>query len=570
MAEWTTPASRRTGESGQTLVLLAVMGAIVAFTLLTTFAIGQAIQSKIELQQAADASSYSLAVQEARAFNFFAYTNRSMVSHYVAILATYGHMSYLVAYEGYLESLANSWGCGYSGSCPIDIPDQLYAWCWAIYGPICVASEGTDCGQLIECNVSAEEEQQSIQSGICQNLNQRIQNVQQGLGKSGSGGFLSGALHDSALADMAEIWAVNAQQEKVSVKMAQILKGQALAAQLGKGFDAKGKIVPVGGVGVDAANTIGIGSTAGYCTATDTVPCGTGSVLHTQIEASNASRNGPGMMSDFLRQRNYATSPIQLLLHEWISDPEWQNALMGQGSSLMIQSASGNVHSAVHAPDPGGFSFAGEDHGNLLSTDLKPIGWSTPIPPGFCDASVQVWAYSEPKLQPSGGQGQSEVRWADGSTSYTSQIDLRLGSCSPCDGNPEHYGVLIPTAEFKISPSEQLYNQPRTFSLLGRGYTAAEEGPYAMNQKVWSQIDRSNFTYDNVITDAVPWKQMLAASQGLAYYHRPGDWKEPPNFYNPFWRAKLHPFARGDLAALLTAAKFTEPAKIAAVLPATE
>ena len=25
-----------------------------------------------------------------------------------------------------------------------------------------------------------------------------------------------------------------------------------------------------------------------------------------------------------------------------------------------------------------------------------------------------------------------------------------------------------------------------------------------------------------------------------AYYHRAGHWKEPPNFYNPFWRATLY------------------------------
>ena len=25
----------------------------------------------------------------------------------------------------------------------------------------------------------------------------------------------------------------------------------------------------------------------------------------------------------------------------------------------------------------------------------------------------------------------------------------------------------------------------------------------------------------------------------MAYYHRPGHWKEPPNLWNPFWRATL-------------------------------
>ena len=32
-----------------------------------------------------------------------------------------------------------------------------------------------------------------------------------------------------------------------------------------------------------------------------------------------------------------------------------------------------------------------------------------------------------------------------------------------------------------------------------------------------------------------------AMSAALAYYHRPGDWREPPNLFNPFWGAKLMP-----------------------------
>jgi hypothetical protein len=27
----------------------------------------------------------------------------------------------------------------------------------------------------------------------------------------------------------------------------------------------------------------------------------------------------------------------------------------------------------------------------------------------------------------------------------------------------------------------------------------------------------------------------------MAYYHRPGDWREPPNLFNPMWGAKLMP-----------------------------
>ena len=32
-----------------------------------------------------------------------------------------------------------------------------------------------------------------------------------------------------------------------------------------------------------------------------------------------------------------------------------------------------------------------------------------------------------------------------------------------------------------------------------------------------------------------------ALSRAQAYYHRPGAWQEPPNFFNPYWGAKLAP-----------------------------
>ena len=42
-----------------------------------------------------------------------------------------------------------------------------------------------------------------------------------------------------------------------------------------------------------------------------------------------------------------------------------------------------------------------------------------------------------------------------------------------------------------------------------------------------------------------------AMSAAITYYHRPGDWREPPNTFNPFWGAKLMPVADfPDLARL--------------------
>jgi hypothetical protein len=46
-----------------------------------------------------------------------------------------------------------------------------------------------------------------------------------------------------------------------------------------------------------------------------------------------------------------------------------------------------------------------------------------------------------------------------------------------------------------------------------------------------------DFTDGHAIAGVVPTLQSLSA--GIAYYHRPGHWKEPPNMFNPYWRASL-------------------------------
>jgi hypothetical protein len=41
----------------------------------------------------------------------------------------------------------------------------------------------------------------------------------------------------------------------------------------------------------------------------------------------------------------------------------------------------------------------------------------------------------------------------------------------------------------------------------------------------------------------------FAAAQ--AYYHRPGDWREVPNFFNPLWGARLMPITESNAANLV-------------------
>lgn len=86
----------RRDERGQAMVLGVVVMLVLAVTIMVSVNIGQGVYEKIKLQDAADAQAYSLAVKEARAYNFLAYTNRAMIVHYSAMLTVMSYVSHAV------------------------------------------------------------------------------------------------------------------------------------------------------------------------------------------------------------------------------------------------------------------------------------------------------------------------------------------------------------------------------------------------------------------------------------------------------------------------------------------
>ena len=75
----------RRAQSGQALVVVAAFAACLVGAFLLVFNVGQVVNDKIRLHNAADAAAYSAALWEARSLNFQAYTNRAIVANEVAI-----------------------------------------------------------------------------------------------------------------------------------------------------------------------------------------------------------------------------------------------------------------------------------------------------------------------------------------------------------------------------------------------------------------------------------------------------------------------------------------------------
>ncbi len=129
-----------------------------------------------------------------------------------------------------------------------------------------------------------------------------------------------------------------------------------------------------------------------------------------------------------------------------------------------------------------------------------------------------------------------------------------------CDeeANQYYFGIY---RYLKFEPNGEIkkdYNQPSTWMLLNLTTnattgTTGEERPWHFNYNTGS----NNMTTTNPImgngTAFADYRLGFAGiglepglnvmSRARVYYHRPGNWEEHPNFFNPYWRAQLAPIA---------------------------
>src|SRR5690606_20260978 len=95
-ARGTRPAGARPRTlRGQALVLFLVLIGVLCLAVLLLFDSSQVVNKKVRLTNTADAAAYSVAVQQAKAYNFAAYMNRAQVGNEIAIAQLVSMWSWL-------------------------------------------------------------------------------------------------------------------------------------------------------------------------------------------------------------------------------------------------------------------------------------------------------------------------------------------------------------------------------------------------------------------------------------------------------------------------------------------
>ncbi len=110
-------------QSGQAVILILLLTVAVVLVGLSLLNTGILASEKMQLQNAADATAYSVSTIEARDLNFAAYTNRSMIANEVAL----GQMVGLMSHADMISSLPGWWGVYFSQFYPVPVVGQILA-----------------------------------------------------------------------------------------------------------------------------------------------------------------------------------------------------------------------------------------------------------------------------------------------------------------------------------------------------------------------------------------------------------------------------------------------------------
>ena len=84
--------------------------------------------------------------------------------------------------------------------------------------------------------------------------------------------------------------------------------------------------------------------------------------------------------------------------------------------------------------------------------------------------------------------------------------------------------------------AEQMLNPKKDLTGAGNNKPALLNDTGSMS---FAFTQPTKLTLDNTRKTFLTFKGLNVVARGQAYYHRPGNWAEQPNFFNPYWKPRL-------------------------------
>lgn len=488
---------------GQVLVLGCVTLLIMALMLMLSFSLTQAIHEKIRLQQHSDAMAYSMATVEARGMNYFAYSNRAIAAAAVSEMT-------LHAYYSTVTMSADTFQAAYMAF--LEIVGEEFGLCAACC-PACCVQHCADAFQALDVAMQMEDKKSDLSDsieGIEQEFNQAVQAY-------------------SVFIDL-----IHAGQLSVIDHTSEVLMGRQLDS-LKKLNAPRSSPLPEG---VGALNLRNF-ACAMEGTPMDQLCSGGPSKSSKEARSKVISNVANAARGDW--PKDHGSFPE--LMHPTTLDDLMQKIQSDGITMPFLDSGSAKVMKGHSSSDCTGDSnsqegetVCGVDNGYLVSQYKHGIG--------FGDFSAEIYSdHNGGEHNPWGHTGQ-HGEW------HGFEREEDLGTClseGECFVN------------FR-STTEAPFNQPAVFAYFEQdlrenlnGYHGKWElgtdGKLSLNDG-----EHDQYYDDPGVLDMVPRRNGAAVSKALVYFHRPDDWRMPPNMFDPYWKAKLHPFETQELTDTLGAA----------------
>ena len=481
---------------GQTLVLFALTMLLLVLMVCLTLAIGMKTREKIELQTLADTVAYSNAVATARTYNTLAVWTRAQISHMVVLAGAQSHISFTSWYLATVDAAARS-AAAEIAPCTlasVEVP------CLA---PTCANLAATS-ARLFEEFDQAQERYRELDRIAGAEVN-ALQARAALYGRSAQAAYEAHLANHVASGGFGEAFlelAVPDPDRRSEYAFNPV--GSAITAlEVGPGTETRGARSPR-------------------------------STAYPALPAALGSRR-----SDFIRTRRdgVATAALNAKLLTVVSPPTGIVVATPEGTAHFgIGQHSPDAHNATSAWADDEGSFQGSAFGGCAPWPIPPIPWS-----------------GSARIRSTHLDDRNDVHeWSPGGSSHDGDTaDLHtLGDCAP-----DCPSVWVGRPEFNLNPDNvneaagDQWRQPKHLVVLERDYTRRTI------QDPWNLMFRFRFSPNRSGQAFEPGTQKQAVlSTAITYYHRHMEdaglyWQEPPNFFNPFWRATLVPPDLDDTGA---------------------
>ena len=495
-------------QRGQVSLVLVVGLVVLALGMYTTFTLSRTIYEKIRLQNAADATAYSIATREARAFNFTAFANRTQVASYVQLLEEHGDYSralYAAAMLGFWGDFLQSFGNAF--------PAQARF----------VVAFGQTFTSLYDAYM------QIIHFWMKPKLIAKATAVR----LTNTGYFaLSAAMVLSAAAQ-----AANGDFEIARRNDPRVVTNELSSA-------------------LNALNTLRFAVAIDAASFAPELVDETSKLRAQRLitELVNASRYGtrsPNAIVDRLRDES-VDSILNAIIAPGFADAmmKLNDTLIGGGGGVYVGTSKmvRDIGVPPQRPPLEQTGYANPDW-SYLNPGPVMMSKDTVTPSRLSDTGVasltsssngSTVCYYDRQQVPGYGTARHFFELIADPTAHgfvCEQDDwIRIG------GIGRYVGYGAPRNPFGTTTGTA-FNQPDVWIFLGKQNATGFPGGTDLRFTIARGSERADFdaTPDGVFSGFV--HDMTALSRAQVYYHRPGAWQEPPNLFNPYWNARLAPKA---------------------------